>query len=124
MSFLYSSQRYYCQVLNNSKLIMNILNSLKEAAKESTQKIITSTPAKNNRVLNLCSKFEEGCLIDINGTLWSYKKGRGYNNIIGEKSIISNTKTNFSQLARVKELQLHHSLTDKSIAGRLVKFYE
>ncbi|MGR5194783.1 TerB family tellurite resistance protein [Vibrio rotiferianus] len=89
-----------------------------------TQKIITSTLAKNNRVLNLYSKFEEGCLIDINGTLWSYKKGRGYNNIIDEKSIISNTKTNFNQLARVKELQLHHSLTDKSSAGRLVKFYE
>lgn len=89
-----------------------------------TQKIITSTLAKNNRVLNLCSKFEEGCLIDINGMLWSYDKVRGYNNIIGEKSIISNTKTNFNQLVRVKELQLHHSLTDKSSAGRLVKFYE
>ncbi|MBY7663046.1 TerB family tellurite resistance protein [Vibrio atlanticus] len=86
-----------------------------------TRKVITTTLGENNRILNLDSKLMEGCLIDINGTLWSYNKGRGYNNALGKKSIISNTKTNFNQLTNVKELQLHYSLTDKSTTGRLTK---
>ncbi|MCG9697431.1 TerB family tellurite resistance protein [Shewanella sp. Isolate11] len=88
-----------------------------------SKKVISSKILNNKRVLSLSSKFDEGCLVDIEGTLWAYKKGRGYNNILGGKSITSNTKINFSQLADVKELQLHCSLTDKSSAGRLIKFY-
>ncbi|HCE2108577.1 TPA: TerB family tellurite resistance protein [Vibrio parahaemolyticus] len=89
-----------------------------------TQKIIISKLGKNNRVLDLGLKFEEGCLIDVNGTLWSYKKGRGDNCIIGKSIIFSNTKKNFKQLENVKGLPLHSSLTDTSNAGWLTKFYE
>ncbi len=89
-----------------------------------TQKIIISKLGKNNRVLDLGLKFEEGCLIDVNGTLWSYKKGRGDNCIIGKNIIFSNTKKNFKQLENVKGLPLHSSLTDTSNAGWLTKFYE
>lgn len=117
-------------LIKNTSIISYFLNSIGLTDRDryklegGTKKVITTRLAKNNRVLNLLSKFEEACLIDINGTLWSYKKGRGYNNVIGEKSIISNTKANFNQLTNVKELQLHYSLTDKSTTGRLIRFYE
>ncbi|MEZ8204627.1 TerB family tellurite resistance protein [Vibrio splendidus] len=87
-----------------------------------TKKVITSKLGTNNRALLLDSKFEVDCLIDINGTLWSYKKGRGANSIGGKDSIFSNTKKDFKQLESINRLPLHSSLTDTSSVGWLIKF--
>ncbi|HCH0716079.1 TPA: TerB family tellurite resistance protein [Vibrio parahaemolyticus] len=87
------------------------------------QEVITSSLLNNGQALKLKSKYKEDCLIDINGTLWFYKKGKGPNNIIGEEIIFSNPGNVFSSLTKINSVQLLKSSNDKTPSGILIRLY-
>ncbi|HAS6345185.1 TPA: TerB family tellurite resistance protein [Vibrio vulnificus] len=88
------------------------------------KRVIYSKVGKNERILSLESKFEDGCLIDIEGTLWRYRSSRKINNIIGSDTITSNTKVKFGNLAGINDFSLHSSLTDSTSSGWLIRLYK
>ncbi|MCA2450704.1 TerB family tellurite resistance protein [Vibrio alginolyticus] len=110
------------------------------------QTVTSSQIGQNVRILKLTNKVKNDGLIDINGTLWKYKKigdslsggvlgdvlANSFNSLNSVKTktelesgkfIVCSSKKDFTQVDNLTKIRLHHSLTNSSISGELLRFF-
>ncbi|XNJ85054.1 hypothetical protein AB6C47_009655 [Vibrio cyclitrophicus] len=116
------------------------LNEVDRYRLEGGNQMVTSSRVNNNvRVLNLTNKVKSDGLIDINGTLWKYKKISnsstaslflGVSAIVTDKNdvesgsfIVCSSQKDFTQIEDLTKIRLHHSLTNNGTSGELLRFF-